>query len=163
MTGLGIGVLIARGSASELAAAGFVGSIGAGLLLAWGLGLVARIPGLRWWPLVGGLAFVGLAVVIGALGVGPQLMRIATDWWPAAVIALGGYLLWTVRVELLTRPAAATPGLSADDAARAIREEAARRVAERSEPRPLGVAGPGEDAPPPLSRDGPPTGGPPSQ
>jgi hypothetical protein len=157
LTGLGIGVLIARGSGSDLAAAGFLGSIGVGFLLAWIIGLWQRVPRMRWWPFVVGVALVALGVVVGALGIGPKAMQVAIDWWPLAVIALGAYLLWAVRADRLARasPAPAAPELTGEDAARAIRVEAARRIAEQHEPPPLEHPGADSVEPAELPGDAP--------
>ena len=94
IVGLGIGVLVVRGTDSNAGAAGFLASIAGGLLLAWILGLLFNIRDVRWWPLLLGFALLAGSGLVYSAGLGQDVTSIASDWWPALLLAMGAYLLY---------------------------------------------------------------------
>jgi len=97
LIGVGLGVLMARGSDPQIAAAAFLVCVGCGLLVAWILGVLLRLRELRWRPLLAGSSFVAAGVVVYALGIGPTLLELTVGWWPVLLIGIGAFLLAGAR------------------------------------------------------------------
>lgn len=135
LVGVGIGVLVARGSSPAIGAAGVLACIGAGFLLVWVLGEVLGLHEMRLWPLVPGLGLVAAAVAVYALDLGESLLRIAIDWWPLLPIAVGVWLMIGARSQMHEHePEDETsrhPGIASphDREEQSLREEIAARVA----------------------------------
>src|SRR4051794_9341300 len=70
LVGVGIGVLVVKGSDPDVGTGGFFVSLAGGFFLAWILGLMFNIRSLRWWPLVPGflLLVLGAVVTSGHMG-----------------------------------------------------------------------------------------------
>jgi hypothetical protein len=99
LIGVGLGVLVARGSSPEVAASAFLVCIGAGLLMAWLLAVLLRVHELRWRPLLAGLGFVAAGALVYVLGIGPTLLTLTVGWWPVLLIAIGAVLLAGARAR----------------------------------------------------------------
>lgn len=101
LTGVGLGVLVARGSSQTLATPGFVASIGAGFLLAWVLGLLLGVRAVRTWPLIPGIGLLALAALLYVLDIGPEVLRLTARWWPLALVVIGALLMLGARQRVL--------------------------------------------------------------
>ena len=99
LIGVGLGVLVARGSSPEVAAAAFLVCIGGGLLMAWVLAMLLRVHALRWRALLAGAGFIVAGAVVYALGIGPTLLTLTIGWWPVVLIAIGAVLLAGARAR----------------------------------------------------------------
>ena len=99
LIGVGLGVLVARGSSPEVAASAFLVCIGGGLLMAWVLAMLLRVHALRWRALLAGAGFIMAGAVVYALGIGPTLLTLTIGWWPLVLIAIGAVLLAGARAR----------------------------------------------------------------
>ena len=99
LIGVGLGVLVARGSSPEVAAAAFLVCIGGGLLMTWALAMLLRVHALRWRALLAGTGFIIAGAVVYALGIGPTLLTLTIGWWPVVLIVIGAVLLAGARAR----------------------------------------------------------------
>jgi hypothetical protein len=102
--GIGVGILVVRGGDADFGAAGFLISVSGGFYLAWVLGLLFNIREVRWWPVVPGSLFLAAGAAAYAAGMGRSLLRIAVDWWPALLVAMGAYLILGERLRTRSTP-----------------------------------------------------------
>jgi hypothetical protein len=100
ITGIGVGILVARQGSPDLGAAGLLLSIGGGFLAVTLLAALFDLPAVRSWPLVPGLALVALGAVIYAGGLGQETLDLASAWWPALLLVVGAYLILAARLRL---------------------------------------------------------------
>jgi hypothetical protein len=99
VTGVGVGILVATQGDPQFGGAGFLLSAGGGFLLVSFLGALYQIPESRYWPLIPGSILVAIGAVIFAGQLGAEVLRLAADWWPLVLVAMGIYLLVAARFE----------------------------------------------------------------
>jgi hypothetical protein len=100
ISGVGVGILVARQGSPDFGGAGVLISIGGGLLLVSILAAIFEVRSARAWPIAPGLAFITVGAVIYAAGLGRQALDFATRGWPVLLIAIGAYLLLAARLRL---------------------------------------------------------------
>jgi hypothetical protein len=147
IVGIGIGVLVVRGTEPNVGGAGFLVSLAAGFLLAWLLALIFNVRSLRAWPLVPGIVLLVLGGAVYTGNFGRDLLAFAFDWWPVLLVVTGAYLLLQARLrarrevdeETVAVPAiprsevgARTDDEEREDEAWAERERRAARERERA-------------------------------
>jgi hypothetical protein len=97
LVGVGIGVLVVKGSDSDVGTGGFLISLAGGFFLAWILGLLFSIRSLRWWPIVPGLVLLVTGAVVTSGHMGRDVINAAADWWPLLLVLMGVFLLYRAR------------------------------------------------------------------
>jgi hypothetical protein len=97
LVGVGIGVLVVKGSDPDVGTGGFLISLAGGFFLAWILGLMFNIRSLRWWPLVPGFLLLVLGAIVTSGHMGKDVINAAADWWPVLLVLMGAFLLYRAR------------------------------------------------------------------
>jgi hypothetical protein len=97
LVGVGIGVLVVKGSDPDVGTGGFLISLAGGFFLAWILGLMFAIRSLRWWPLVPGFVLLALGAIVTSGHMGQDVINAAADWWPVLLVLMGVFLLYRAR------------------------------------------------------------------
>ncbi len=97
LVGVGIGILVVKGSDPDVGTGGFLISLAGGFFLAWVLGLLFNIRSLRWWPLAPGLILLVIGAIVTSGHMGKDLVSAAADWWPALLVLMGAFLLYRAR------------------------------------------------------------------
>jgi hypothetical protein len=97
LVGVGIGVLIVKGSDPDVGAGGFLISLAGGFFLAWILGILFNLRSLRFWPLVPGFIFLVIGAIVTSGHMGKDLVAFAADWWPILLVLMGAFLLYRAR------------------------------------------------------------------
>ncbi len=95
LLGLGAGIVLGERTVAGVDRGSWLLlGLAAGFLLVYLLGVVLRL-GTRWWPLVPACALLAAAAARGAspLRIPPAAEQVVRSWWPAALVALG---LWLV-------------------------------------------------------------------
>lgn len=101
LTGLGTGIIMVtavQNVPEDFEAALFLVPLGLGFILIWVLDvLFMRVS--NWWPLIPGgiMVLIGLAVGIG--GVALDILQFVGNWWPAILIIIGAWILFTIWRE----------------------------------------------------------------
>jgi hypothetical protein len=136
IVGIGIGVLVVRGSDANAGAAGFLASLAGGFFLAWILGLLFNIHDVRWWPLLVGFVLLVVSGLVYSAGLGADVTTIAADWWPALLLAMGAYLLFHAhrRNEAEARESGESGGTRTEDEAHALDTDASSIEADEVDP-----------------------------
>jgi hypothetical protein len=121
LVGVGIGILVVKGSDNNVGAGGFLISLAGGFFLAWVLGLMFAIRSLRWWPLLSGFALLIIGAVVTSGHMGQDLLAFAGDWWPALLVLMGAFLLYRARQHhRVTDETTAVPVVVHDGVARPV-------------------------------------------
>ena len=97
LVGVGIGVLVVKGSDPDVGTGGFLISLAGGFFLAWILGLLFAIRSLRWWPLVPGFVLLVIGAIVTSGHMGRDVLNAAADWWPVLLVLMGVFLLYRAR------------------------------------------------------------------
>jgi hypothetical protein len=97
LVGVGIGVLVVKGSDPDVGTGGFLISLAGGFFLAWILGLMFNIRSLRWWPLVPGFLLLAIGAIVTSGHMGKDVINAAADWWPVLLVLMGAFLLYRAR------------------------------------------------------------------
>ena len=97
LVGVGIGVLVVKGSDPDIGTGGFLISLAGGFFLAWILGVLFNIRSLRLWPLLPGFALLVIGAVVTSGHMGRDVLNLAADWWPLLLVLMGVFLLYRAR------------------------------------------------------------------
>lgn len=101
LTGLGTGIVMAsalQNVPDNYEAALFLVPFGLGFILIWVLDrLFTRVS--NWWPLIPGGIMVLVGVAVGIGGVALDVLGFVGKWWPAILILIGVWILFTMRRE----------------------------------------------------------------
>jgi hypothetical protein len=103
LVGVGIGVLVVKGSDPDVGTGGFLVSLAGGFFLAWVLGLLFNIRSLRWWPLLPGVILLVIGAIVTSGHMGKDLVGVAADWWPILLVLMGAFLLYRSRSHFRAR------------------------------------------------------------
>jgi hypothetical protein len=97
LVGVGIGILVVKGTDPDVGTGGFLISLAGGFFLAWILGILFAIRSLRWWPLLLGFVLLAIGAVVTSGHMGKDLIGAAADWWPVLLVLMGAWLLYRAR------------------------------------------------------------------
>jgi hypothetical protein len=103
LTGLGAGIIVSQSftfPTGEGEGGAVVLGLGLGFLSVWAISAAMHLERHHWWPLIpGGI----LSVVGGALLIGGTAIDML-DYWGAAVVVIGLFILWRAWTERSDEP-----------------------------------------------------------